>query len=302
MPSNATDTEAAMLVRRYYLDFVLAGAGLDDDGRARLSELNRQLSTLSTAFQQNLLQATEDAVVYLDSPDELDGLSPAAIATAADAATARGHDGKYAITLILPTGQPLLATLRNRDVRRRLFEASTNRANSGEHDNSPLVLEMTALRAERARLLGFASHADAKVADQTVKTSAAIDEFLSHLVAPAVANANAEAAFLADIATRDGVELAAWDWAFYSERVRAERYRHRHRSPATVFRPGAGAARRGVLRRGSAVRHRDGAADRSCRLPPRRPGVGGPQRRRHADRRCSSATSSPARASAAAPG
>ena len=221
---TAGDTEEAMLVRRYYLDFVLAGAGLDDDGRARLSELNRQLSTLSTAFQQNLLQATEDAVVYLDSPAELDGLSPAAIATAADAAIARGHDGQYALTLILPTGQPLLASLRNREVRHRLFEASTNRANSGEHDNSPLVLEMSALRAERARLLGFASHADAKVADQTVKTSAAIDEFLSHLVAPAVANANAEAAFLADIAARDGVDLKAWDWAFYSERVRAERF------------------------------------------------------------------------------
>ncbi len=221
---NAAETEEAMLVRRYYLDFVLAGAGLDDAGRARLSQLNRQLSTLSTAFQQNLLQATEDAVVYLDSPAELDGLSAAAIATAADAATARGHDGQYALTLILSTGQPLLAKLRNRDVRRRLFEASTNRANSGEYDNSPLVLEMTGLRAERAALLGFASHADAKVADQTVKTSAAIDEFLSHLVEPAVANANAEAAFLADVAARDGVELAPWDWAFYSERVRAERY------------------------------------------------------------------------------
>ena len=221
---TAADTEAAMLVRRYYLDFVLAGAGLDDDGRARLSELNRQLSTLSTAFQQNLLQATEDAVVYLDSAADLDGLSSAAIATAADAATARGHDGQYALTLILPSGQPLLATLRNRDVRRRLFEASTNRANSGQHDNSPLVLEMTAIRAERAKLLGFASHADAKVADQTVKTSAAIDEFLSHLVEPAVANANAEAALLAEIAARDGVDLTAWDWAYYSERVRAERY------------------------------------------------------------------------------
>ena len=83
---------------------------------------------------------------------------------------------------------------------------------------------MTALRAERARLLGFATHADAKVADQTVKTSAAIDEFLAQLVGPAVANADAEAALLAEIAARDGVELAAWDWAYYSERVRAERY------------------------------------------------------------------------------
>src|SRR4029077_1804499 len=119
---------------------------------------------------------------------------------------------------------PLLKVLRHRDVRRRLFEASTSRANSGRHDNSQLVIEIAGLRAERARLLGFPTHADAQVADQTVKTSAAIDEFLGHLVGPAVATANAEAAFLADIAARDGVELAAWDWAFYSERVRAERF------------------------------------------------------------------------------
>jgi peptidyl-dipeptidase Dcp len=222
--SGGATTEAAMLVKRYHLDFVLAGAGLDDDGRARLAELNRRLSTLSTQFQQNLLQATEDAIVLVDSAAELDGLSADAIASAAEAATARGRDGKYAITLILPTGQPLLAVLRNRDVRKRLFEASINRANSGEHDNSPLIIEITRLRAERARLLGFATHADAKVADQTVKSSAAIDEFLAQLVGPAMANADAEAALLAEVAARDGVELAAWDWAYYSERVRTEKY------------------------------------------------------------------------------
>ena len=98
----ALDDESAMLLRRYHLDFVLAGAGLDDDGRARLAELNQRLSTLSTRFQQNLLQATEAAVLLLDSADELDGLSPDAMAAAADAAAARGHDGKYAITLVLP--------------------------------------------------------------------------------------------------------------------------------------------------------------------------------------------------------
>jgi peptidyl-dipeptidase Dcp len=221
---ESTSAEAAMLVKRYHLDFVLAGAGLDDAGRARLAELNRLLSTLSTQFQQNLLQATEDAVVLLDSAADLDGLSADAIASAADAATTRGQVGKYAITLILPTGQPLLAVLRNRDVRRRLFEASINRANSGEYDNGPLIIEITRLRAERARLLGFATHADAKVADQTVKSSAAIDEFLAQLVGPAMANADAEAALLAEVAARDGVQLAASDWAYYSERVRTEKY------------------------------------------------------------------------------
>ena len=220
----ALDPEAAALVRRYHLDFVLAGAGLDAAGRARLAELNQRLSVLSTAFGQNLLQAMESAVVFVDDVADLDGLSADAIATAADAAAARGQLGKYAITLILPTGQPLLKVLRRRDIRQRLFEASINRATSGEQDNGPLVIEITALRASRAQLLGFATHADAKVADQTVRTSAAIDEFLARLVAPAVANANAEADLLREIAARDGVDLAAWDWAYYSGRVRAERF------------------------------------------------------------------------------
>jgi peptidyl-dipeptidase Dcp len=223
---DSTDSvaEDEMLVRRYHLDFVLAGAALDDEGRARLAELNQRLSTLSTAFQQNLLQASEDAVLLLDSAAELDGLSAEAVNTAADAAAARGHAGKFAITLILPSGQPQLKHLRNRDVRRRLFEASTTRASAGDHDNRPLIVEMAHLRADRAALLGFATHADAKVADQTVRTSAAIDEFLGRLVGPAMANADAEAAVLAELAARDGVDLAPWDWAFYSERVRAERY------------------------------------------------------------------------------
>ena len=217
-------TEEAVLVRRYHLDFVLAGAGLDDNGRGVLAELNQQLSVLSTTFQQNLLQATEEATVLVDSADELDGLGHDAIASAADAAAARGQHGKYAISLVLPTGQPLLKALRNRDLRRRVFEASINRANSGQYDNGPVLLEITRLRSQRARLLGFATHADAKVADQTVKSTARIDEFLAQLVAPAVANADAEAVILAEIAAVDGVELAPWDWAFYTERVRAERY------------------------------------------------------------------------------
>ena len=217
-------SEDTVLIRRYHLDFVLAGAGLDTDGRAELGELNQRLSVLSTTFQQNLLQDTEELTVLVDTPAELDGLGADAIAGAADAAAARGHAGRYAITLVLPTGQPLLKALRNREVRRRLFEASINRASAGQYDNSQVLLEITKVRAQRARLLGFASHADAKVADQTVKSTATIDEFLARLVGPAVANANAEAAVLAEFAARDGVELAPWDWAYYTERVRAERY------------------------------------------------------------------------------
>jgi peptidyl-dipeptidase Dcp len=218
------DQEQVRLVERYHLDFVLAGAGLDDDGRAQLRELNLRLAELSTTFDQNLQLATEAAAVVVGTAAELDGLSEAEIAAAAGAAAERGQRGAYLLTLVLPSGQPALAKLRNRELRRRLFEASVTRASAGKHDNGPIAAEMAHVRAVRARLLGFATHADLIAADQTAKTSAAVDALLGELVAPSVANAKAEAQVLTELAAADGIELAAWDWAFYSERVRTERY------------------------------------------------------------------------------
>ncbi len=217
--------EDAQLLKRYHLDFVLAGAGLDADGRRELAELNEQLATLTTTFGQNLLAATEAAAVVIEDVAELDGLSADAIGAAAAAATDRGLDGRFVITLVLPTGQPLLKVLRNRDVRRRLFQASLHRADGGEHDNRPVLLDIVRLRARRARLLGFPTHADATVADQTVGSLAAMDAFLGRLVGPAVANARAEAEQLAVAAAADGVtELEPWDWAYYSDRIYRDRY------------------------------------------------------------------------------
>jgi peptidyl-dipeptidase Dcp len=118
----------------------------------------------------------------------------------------------------------VLAKLRDRDLRRRVFEASVARASSGEHDNRPVAERIARLRAERARLLGFDTHADLVLADSTARTTAAVDAMLASMVPASVANAEAEAAVLAEVADKDGVELAAWDWAFYSEQVRAERY------------------------------------------------------------------------------
>jgi peptidyl-dipeptidase Dcp len=217
------DDESVRLVERYHLDFVLSGARLDADGRSRLTELNQELSTLSTTFGQNLQLATEAAAVRVEDAADLAGLSPEEIATAAAAAADRGVGG-HLLTLVLPTGQPLLAKLRDRDLRRRVYEASVNRAASGEHDNGPVAERIARLRAERARLLGFATHADVVLADQTARTTAAVDAMLASMVPASVANAEAEAAVLAEAAGRDGVELAPWDWAFYSEQVRAQRY------------------------------------------------------------------------------
>ena len=132
------DEEAVRLVERYHLDFVLAGAQLDDAGRAQLTRLNQELSTLSTTFGQNLQLASEAAAVRVADAAELDGLDAEEIAGAAAAAADRGVDG-YLITLLLPTGQPVLTKLRNRDLRRRVFEASVTRASSGEHDNRPVA-------------------------------------------------------------------------------------------------------------------------------------------------------------------
>jgi peptidyl-dipeptidase Dcp len=217
------DDESVRLVERYHLDFVLSGARLDDEGRARLTELNQELSTLSTTFGQNLQLATEAAAVRVEDVAELDGLSPEEIAAAAAAAADRGLEG-YLLTLVLPTGQPLLAKLRDRDLRRRVYEASVSRASSGEYDNGPVAVRIAGVRAERARLLGFGTHADVVLADQTARTTAAVDGMLASMVPASVANAEAEAAVLAEAAGRDGVELAPWDWAFYSEQVRAQRY------------------------------------------------------------------------------
>jgi peptidyl-dipeptidase Dcp len=221
---SGLDDESVRLVERYHLDFVLAGARLDDAGRTRLTELNQQLSTLSTTFGQNLQLATEAAAVRVADAAELDGLDDEAIASAATAAADRGVEG-YLLTLLLPTGQPVLTKLCNRDLRRRVHEASLTRASAGEHDNRPVAERIARLRAERARLLGFDTHADVVLADSTARTTAAVDAMLASMVPASVRNAEAEAAVLREAAGRDGVDdLAPWDWAFYSERVRAERY------------------------------------------------------------------------------
>lgn len=220
---SGLDAEAVRLVERLHTDFVLAGARLDEAGRQRLRDLNQQIARASTTFNQRLTAAMEAAAVHVEEVEQLDGLGPDAIAAAAAAAIARGHDGGYLIPLLLPTPQPALAWLTNRALRRRLHQASVERA-SGDAGTGPVAVELARIRAARAALLGFGSHAELMVADQTVGSVDAMDAMLGRLVGPAVTNADAEAAVIAELAARDGVDLAAWDWAYYAEQVRAERF------------------------------------------------------------------------------
>src|SRR5690606_4152463 len=143
------DAESRRLLERLHMQFVRAGAALDAEQQARLREINEELSALSTRFQNNLLADTNESAVVVDDVSELDGLSDDAIAAAAQAARDRGLDGKYVLTLVLPSGQPALASLTDRSVRERLYHASINRgANGNAYDNSATVQQMVTLRAE----------------------------------------------------------------------------------------------------------------------------------------------------------
>ena len=222
LDSLQLDAESRYLVERYFTEFTVAGAGLDNASKEKLRDLNSRLSTLTTKFEKNLLADTNDLAIVFDSADELDGLDPSEIAAAAEAAAERGLDGKYLVTLVLFTGHPYLSALTNRDVRQRIMAASRFRGiRGGDFDNRALVLEISALRAERAKLLGFESHAAWVTADETAKTPAAVAAMLTPLAAIAGRNAAEEQADLEKVA---GHPIEAHDWAFYSEKVRQEKY------------------------------------------------------------------------------
>ncbi len=216
------DAESRYLVERYYIEYTVAGAGLNESEKQKLRDYNQRLSTLTTRFEKNLLADTNDLAVVIDDVAELDGLEPGEISAAGEAARERGLEGKYLITLVLPTGHPFLSSLTHRDVRERIMLASRARGSrGGDWDNSELVLDISRLRAERAALLGFDSHAAWVIADETAKTPANVAAMLDRLAPPAAKNARDEQA---DLEAQAGHEIAAHDWAFYSEKVRQAKY------------------------------------------------------------------------------
>ncbi len=224
LPQLDLEAESRYLVERYYSGFTLAGAALDETDKATLRDLNRRLSVLTTRFEKNLLADTNELAVLIEDLAELDGLDAGEISAAAEAAKERGLEGKYLVTLVLPTGHPYLDTLTNAAVRARIMDASRARGSrGGEHDNRELVLEITHLRAQRARLLGFSNHAAYVTADETAKTPEAVATMLARLAPVAARNARGE---LEDLQRQvaDGAPITAADWAYYTEKVRIEKY------------------------------------------------------------------------------
>ncbi len=223
------DAESKRLLEETYRDFVRAGALLNDADKEKLKALNTEMAELGTQFSQNVLKEVNDLAVVVDSADELAGLEAAAIEAAAKRASDKGLNGKYLIPLLNTSDQPSLASLQNRTLRQRIHNTSLSRGSrGGEFDNREIFTRMMTLRAERAQLLGYNNHAEYQLENQTAQTVEAVNQRLAQLTPAAVANAKREAADLQQMINADGegesFTLAAWDWAFYSEKVRQDRY------------------------------------------------------------------------------
>ena len=220
--SIGLNTEDAWLLERYYKDLIHAGAHLSESQRDRLKELNEELSKLEKQFSKNVLADTNDLAVLVDTIDELNGLSENEIASDATAAKERGHEGKWLIGMVNFSGNPVLDSLTNRALRKKIMQDSLlkgNRAN--ENDNKPVILKIVKLRAERAKLFGKNTHAEHVIAVQTAEHPDNVHAMLRKIAPSAVRNAKAEAE---DLKKSAGADIESWDWGFYTEQVRLEKY------------------------------------------------------------------------------
>ena len=221
------DAKSLYLLEQTYKDFVHAGAALAPADQAQLRSLNQQITKLQTSFQQKLLAGTAGGAVVVDKESELAGLDPAALSAAAEAGKARGHAGQYVLPLRNTTQQPSLVKLTNRDLRARIMAASQSRGDApGPNDVRDLVAQLAKLRADKAKLMGFDNFAAYALDDQMAKTPQAALKLLDSLVPGATAKARGEAADMQAIidAQHGGFKLASYDWNFYSEQVRKQKY------------------------------------------------------------------------------
>ena len=220
-------TEQHFLLDKYYKRFVRSGASLDADKQQRLREINQQLSTLTIAFGNHILADNNAYRLVIDKEEDLAGLPEAVIAGAAHEAEAQGMEGKWVFTLQESSRLPLLQYAQNRELRRDIYQAYTNLANhDDENDNKDILKQILTLRLEKANLLGYKNHAEYVLADNMAKTPETVMDFLHNLWGYSIRNAKAEAAELQAIMDREGrgEKLESWDWAYYSEKLRKEKY------------------------------------------------------------------------------
>jgi peptidyl-dipeptidase Dcp len=211
----------------YYTNFVRAGAKLESFAKVRVGQINERLAALFADFSQNLLADEADYVLYLTSEADLAGLPEALRAAARSAAVARGHENEWAILNTRSSMDPFLTYADRRDLRERVWRTYYSRGdNGGAHDNKKLITEILSLRAERAKLLGYPTHAHWRVADSMAKTPEAAMSLMMQVWPAAVIREREEVADMQAIADREqaGIKIAAWDYRYYAEKVRKAKY------------------------------------------------------------------------------
>ncbi|MDZ4849319.1 MAG: M3 family metallopeptidase [Pirellulaceae bacterium] len=220
--------EQQRLLQEQYEQFIRAGAKLNEENKKEIRSINEQLSSLSTEFQNNLLAITKERSVLVDNVAELDGMSTAEIAAAAQAATDRGKEGKFLLAITNTTRQPILTSLKNRELRKRVWEASAYRGlgRNGGLDNRTLILKLARFRAGRAAILGYENHAAFSLENQMAEKPEAAFKMLKDLAPKVLVNAKAEAEKIEAMVRSEGAEfeLQPWDWEFYAEKVRQKEY------------------------------------------------------------------------------
>ncbi|MBK8612946.1 MAG: M3 family metallopeptidase [Flavobacteriales bacterium] len=219
--------EDSRLLERYYERFVRAGALLDDAGKEQMKKLNEEEANLTTKFEDNILKDRSASAIIVDDVKQLDGMSAEDIEAAAAAAKAKGQAGKWLIDLRNTTTQPVLAELRDRATRERVFKASVARnGHGGDFDNRKIIARLAQLRAQKAKLLGFPNWATYVMDDQMAKTPERALKLMADMAPAAAANARKEGAKLQALVDKQngGFKVEPWDWDFYAEQVRKAEY------------------------------------------------------------------------------
>lgn len=218
--------EANRLIEKYHQRFIMAGAKLNDNEKQAIRTLNEEQSTLTNEFAQRLMRLSKEIALIVEDKSQLAGLSQNEIRSAATDAKANGHEGKYQLNITNTTRQPVLAQLDDRELRQQIWEASSNRGLSGENETASLVSRLAQLRAERAKLLGYNSWSDYRLTPQMAKTPQAVYQMFGSMVPAVIANTQKEADDIQSMINKMGgdFELAPWDWAYYAELVRKDKY------------------------------------------------------------------------------
>ena len=221
------DDQQIRVVEKYHEDFVRSGAALPEDKQAELSEINEQLSTLSLQFGNNLLKENSNFKLVIDNEADLAGLPQGSIDAAAEQAKADGMEGKWVFTLSKPSLIPFLQYADNRDLREKMYKEYYNRGDNGnDYDNKELIKQMLKLRQQKAQLLGYDNHANFVLSVNMAHDAATVDQFLDEIFHPAQELAKRELAEMQAIADAEGAgfKLEGWDWWYYAEKLRKEKY------------------------------------------------------------------------------